>query len=95
MKYVITGGAGNISKPLTEKLLNAGHEVTVIGRNAEHLKVLTDQGAKAATGSVEDIAFLKSAFAGANVLIPWCHPNGMPQIGKHISGRLERTMQKQ
>jgi uncharacterized protein YbjT (DUF2867 family) len=38
MKYVITGGAGHISKPLAEQLLAAGHEVTVIGRNEEHLK---------------------------------------------------------
>jgi uncharacterized protein YbjT (DUF2867 family) len=42
MKYVITGGAGNISKPLTEKLLNADHDVTVIGRNAENIRSLTD-----------------------------------------------------
>lgn len=26
-KFVITGGAGNVSKPLTEILLNKGHEV--------------------------------------------------------------------
>ena len=37
MKYVITGGAGNISKPLAETLLAAGHAVTIIGRSAEHL----------------------------------------------------------
>ena len=59
MKYVITGGAGNISRPLTEKLLKAGQDVTVISRNAEHLKPLTDLGAKAAIGSVDDLAFLK------------------------------------
>ena len=58
MKYVITGGAGHISKPLTEKLLAAGHAVTVIGRNAENLKELVAKGAKAAIGSVEDVQFL-------------------------------------
>jgi len=62
MKYVITGGAGNISKPLTEQLLKAGHRVTVIGRNAEHLKDLTALGATAAIGSVEDVAFLTKTF---------------------------------
>lgn len=68
MKYVITGSAGNISKPLSERLLAAGHEVTVIGRNAENLKSLTDRGAKASIGEVEDVEFLKKAFAGANAV---------------------------
>ena len=67
MKYVITGAAGNISKPLVEKLLKAGHAVTVIGRNAEKLKSLTDQGANPAIGSVEDVEFLKSCFFQATV----------------------------
>ena len=58
MKYVITGAAGHISKPLVEKLLKAGHDVTVIGRNAENLRSLTDMGAKSAIGSVEDVEFL-------------------------------------
>ncbi len=66
MKYVITGSAGNISRPLAERLLAEGHEVTVIGRSKEHLKPLTDKGAKAAVGTVEDAAFLKEAFAGAD-----------------------------
>jgi uncharacterized protein YbjT (DUF2867 family) len=66
MKYVITGGAGNISKPLAEKLLKAGQNVTVISRSAENVKSLTDKGAKTAIGSVEDVEFLKKAFAGAD-----------------------------
>lgn len=75
MKYVITGGAGNISRPLTEKLLKAGNDVTVIGRNAEHLKPLTDLGATAAIGSVKDSGFLKTAFAGAEVVYTMAPPD--------------------
>lgn len=75
MKYVITGGAGNISKPLTELLLKAGHQVTVIGRNAEHLKDLTALGATAAIGSVEDIAFLTKTFTGASAVYTMVPPN--------------------
>jgi len=74
MKYVITGSAGNISRPLAEKLLASGHEVTVIGRNAEHLKVLTDQGAKAAIGSVEDRKFLSEAFRDADAVYTMVPP---------------------
>jgi uncharacterized protein YbjT (DUF2867 family) len=68
MKYVITGGAGHISKPLTEKLLAAGHNVTVIGRNQDHLKDLVAKGAKAEIGSLEDEAFLTKAFGGADAI---------------------------
>jgi uncharacterized protein YbjT (DUF2867 family) len=68
MKYVITGSAGNISKPLSEKLLNAGHQVTVVGRNKENLQALIDKGAIAAVGSIEDSEFLKKTFTGADAV---------------------------
>ena len=85
MKYVITGGAGNISKPLTEQLLKAGHQVTVIGRNAEHLKDLTALGATAAIGSVEDVAFLTKTFTGANAVYTMVPPNyGAPDLKAYI-----------
>ena len=29
MKYIVLGSLGNISKPLAEKLIAAGHSVTV------------------------------------------------------------------
>lgn len=74
MRYTLTGAAGHITKPLSEKLLQAGHEVTVIGRNPEHLKVLTDQGAKAAIGSFEDINFLTQAFSGADAVYTMVSP---------------------
>lgn len=93
MKYVITGGAGNISKPLTHALLKAGHEVTVIGREANKLKELTDAGAKVAAGSVEDTAFLTRAFAGAGAVYTMVPPKQdvsnwkewIGQIGKNYA----------
>jgi len=75
MKYVITGGAGHISGPLTEKLLDAGHKITVIGRDASHLAKLKEKGAEAAIGSVEDASFLTSAFNGADVAYLMIPPN--------------------
>ncbi|HEX5149957.1 MAG TPA: hypothetical protein VFW07_00835 [Parafilimonas sp.] len=51
MRYIITGSAGNISKPLSKQLLNAGHEVTVIGRNMTHLQELVNIGAHVAVGA--------------------------------------------
>ncbi len=75
MKYVITGGAGHISKPLAEKLLNAGHDVTVISRSAENIKSLTDKGARGAIGTVQDVDFLKKAFAGTDAVYTMIPPN--------------------
>lgn len=74
MNYVLTGSTGNITKPLAEKLLSAGHQVTVIGRTAENLKSLTDKGAKAAVGSIEDIAFLTEVFKGADAVYTMVPP---------------------
>ena len=74
MHYVITGGAGNISKPLAEKLLAVGHSVTVIGRSEAHLQSLIDLGATAAIGSVEDVAFLTKTFTGADAVYTMVPP---------------------
>jgi len=93
MKYVITGGAGHISKPVAEKLLKNGHEVTVIGRNANNIAELVAKGAKAAIGSVEDVNFLTKAFAGADAVYTMVPPNmaatewnaWIAQIGKNYA----------
>lgn len=75
MKYVITGGAGHISALVAEKLLAAGKDVTVVGRNAENLKALVDKGAKTAIGSLEDAQFVKQTFADADVVYTMIPPN--------------------
>jgi uncharacterized protein YbjT (DUF2867 family) len=74
MKYVITGGAGNISKPLSLSLLKAGHEVTVITRNEANLSELVTAGARAAIGSVEDVDFLSKTFTGADAVYTMVPP---------------------
>ena len=75
MKYVITGGAGHISGPITKALLKAGHEVRVIGRNEDHLREVKAQGAETIIGTVEDAGFLSRAFAGADVVYTMIPPN--------------------
>ena len=77
MKYVITGGAGNISKPLTLSLLKAGHEVIVVGRNESNLKELLDAGAKAAIGSIKMLHFLQKHLQALMQCIRWCRQNMM------------------
>lgn len=93
MKYVITGSLGHISKPLTQKLVNAGHEVTVISSKESNRSEIEKLGAKAAIGSVEDVAFLTKAFAGADAVYTMVPPNfgaanwkeWIGQIGKNYA----------
>ena len=66
MNIVITGSLGNISKPLAIALIAKGHSVTVISSDPEKQKEIEAIGAKAAIGSIEDINFLTTAFAGAD-----------------------------
>ncbi|MEO7311654.1 MAG: NAD(P)H-binding protein [Chitinophagaceae bacterium] len=88
MKYTITGGAGNISKPLVKTLLAEGHIVTVIGRNEVHLESLTKLGAKAAIGSVEDVAFLTEAFTGADAVYTMVPPKWDAPVWKDYIGHI-------
>lgn len=74
MKYIITGSLGNISKPLSQALINAGHDVTIITSKQENAAAIEALGAKAAVGSVEDITFLTKAFTGADAVYTMVPP---------------------
>ena len=75
MKITITGSLGHISKPLIKQLVQKGHLVTVISSNLERQKEIEDLRATAAIGTLEDIDFLTSAFAGADAVYTMIPPN--------------------
>lgn len=68
MKIIVTGSLGNISKPLTKTLVQAGHAVTVISSTPERQKAIEALGASAAIGTMEDVDFLTTTFKGADVV---------------------------
>ncbi|MBO9531290.1 MAG: NAD(P)H-binding protein [Acinetobacter oleivorans] len=68
MKIVVTGSLGHLSKPLTQKLIQKEHTVTVISSKKERQKDIEALGAVAAIGSIEDIDFLTSTFKDADVV---------------------------
>lgn len=68
MNYVLTGSLGHISKPLAEKLIKAGHNVTIITSSQSHKKDIESLGGKAAVGSVDDPQFITKAFQGADMV---------------------------
>ena len=67
MKIIVTGSLGHIGKPLTQELVQKGHQVTVISSTEERRKDIEDLGAKAAVGSLEDVDFLTKTFTDADV----------------------------
>ncbi len=94
MKLIITGGAGHISKPLAEKLIAAGHQVTIVSRHVANLQPLVEKGGIAAIGSVEDPGFLVKTFAGADAVYTMVPPKFDPtgkledhigQVGKNYA----------
>jgi len=68
MKITITGSLGHIGKPLTQELVQKGYTVTVISSNPEKQKDIEAIGAISAIGSLEDVDFITSSFAGADVV---------------------------
>ena len=99
MKYIITGSLGNISKPVTQALVNAGHDVTVITSKQDNASAIEALGAKPAVGSVEDIDFLRKTFSGADAVYTMVPPNfGAAQwkkwigsIGKNYTDAIKAT----
>lgn len=75
MKYIITGSTGNISKPVAQQLIAAGHDVTILTSSPNKVAEIEALGAKAAVGSVEDAGFLNNAFAGADAAYLMIPPN--------------------
>ncbi|GAB3641306.1 NmrA family NAD(P)-binding protein [Spirosoma arcticum] len=75
MNIVVTGSLGNISKPLTEELVQNGHSVTVISSKPDKRTAIEALGATAAIGSLEDAHFLTETFAGADAVYCMIPPN--------------------
>lgn len=95
--YIITGSIGHISKPLVEGLIKAGKNVSVITSSAERVAEIEKLGARALAGSVQDLSFLKTSFAGADVIytmIPpiWQTTNwraSMNEVGSNYAAAIE------
>lgn len=75
MKFVVTGSLGNISKPLAQSLIAAGHNVTVISSQPDRAKEIEALGASAAIGNLRDAAFLTRTFTGADAIYTMAPPS--------------------
>lgn len=71
--YVVLGASGHTGHVVAKTLLARGQKVRVVGRNAEHFRSFTAQGAELSVADATDAAALTKAFEGAHsayVLIP-------------------------
>lgn len=75
MKITVSGSLGNISKPLAQKLIKEGHDVTIISSDKNKQAQIETMGATAAIGSLEDAIFLTRAFTGADAVYAMVPPN--------------------
>ena len=94
MKITITGALGNISKPLAEILIKNGHHLTIISNDSQKAKEIEALGAKAAIGSVADVAFLTKAFKNGDAIYTMVPPNwGVTDYRQYIAQIGENYLQ--
>ena len=99
MKYVLLGSLGHVSKPLAEKLIAAGHSVTIVSSKADKVEQILAMGAMPAIGSVEDVVFLTKTFKGADAVYTMVPPNmgvsnwkqHIAKIGKNIAAAIKSS----
>jgi uncharacterized protein YbjT (DUF2867 family) len=106
MKIVVTGSLGHIGKPLTEELVQKGHDVTVVSSNPEKQDDIEALGATAAIGALQDADFLTNVFSGADAVYTMVPPGNYfdhnldllahyHQIGKNYAKAIAQTGVKQ
>lgn len=76
MTIVVSTPTGNIGRRITEKLLDAKSDVTILARSPEKVADLAARGAKVRQGSLEDADFVARATEGASTLF-WLTPPNM------------------
>lgn len=96
MNYVLLGALGNINRPLVSRLVNAGHNVSVISSNPERSAAISAAGARPVIGKIEDLSFLTTGFTGADAVYTMVPPHYtapdwkqyIHQMGKNLAAAI-------
>lgn len=84
----VFGASGHTGGAAASLLLKAGRKVRVVGRHRESLARLTQSGAEAAVGDIENAAFVRQALTGAEAAYVMVPPNmavdDFPGYQRHV-----------
>jgi nucleoside-diphosphate-sugar epimerase len=69
VRTVVTGGTGVIGRAAVATLLEAGHDVVVVGRSASSREAAARMGARTQQGNVLDVDSLEAAYDGADAVV--------------------------
>ena len=85
--YVITGATGNTGSVVAERLLAAGEQVRVVGRDPERLERFMQNGAESFIADATDAGALTNAFVGAKAVYAMIPPNiASPDVRAYEEG---------
>lgn len=69
MNFLVTGGAGSVGRDLTASLLEKGHKVRVLDKQAETVSSLQDKKLEWIQGRLEDSRLVTEALQGVDTVI--------------------------
>ena len=79
MRIFLAGGTGAVGRPLVPRLVEAGHEVVAMTRDAHKAARLGEQGATAVVGDAFETEWLRSAVARAEPEVVIDQMTDLPQ----------------
>ncbi|KQO95755.1 NAD-dependent epimerase/dehydratase family protein [Leifsonia sp. Leaf264] len=85
MRIFLTGGTGYVGSVLLERLLAAGHDVSALARTAAGAERLTDAGANAVRGSLDDTDVLRTAATSADAVVHAGFDGSMSEAATELS----------
>lgn len=98
MNITLTGSTGHINRPLIALLTAKGHQVTVISSNPAKQQEIEALGAKAATGSIADAAFLTQQFSHTDaaycMIPPSVHFSPQPDMHHQICANFATAIRR-
>lgn len=85
MRIFLTGGTGFIGAALLQELLQAGHDVDALARSEAGAARLVAGGARAISGSLDDLDTLRRAAGAAEGVIHLAHDHDFKAVGRTVA----------
>ncbi len=80
MKVFVTGATGYIGQAVVAELINGGHRVSALARNAAAAEALKVRGVEVRHGGIDNVASLSAAARAADGVIHLAYMHGIGQV---------------